>query len=61
MKEIRSWTPPADGAWQDFAYTAYVSIPQLWIMAGSFGVLLETTALQLSAPAAVNPFAQKVG
>ena len=52
--------PPADGTWQDFAYTAYVSIPQLWIMAGSFGLLLETTALMLSAPAATNPFAQKV-
>ena len=51
--------PPADGTWQDFAYTAYVSIPQLWIMAGSFGLLLETTALQLSAPAVTNPFEQK--
>ena len=48
---------PADGTWQDHAYTAFVSIPQLWIMAGSFGLLLETTALQLSAPAATNPFA----
>ena len=53
--------PPADGTWQDFAYTAYVSIPQLWIMAGSFGLLLETTALLLSAPSATNPFEQKVG
>jgi hypothetical protein len=51
--------PPADGTWQDFAYTAYVSIPQLWIMAGSFGLLLETTALLLSAPSAINPFEQK--
>ena len=51
--------PPADGTWQDFAYQAHVSIPQLWIMAGSFGLLLETTALMLSAPAAINPFDQK--
>ena len=51
--------PPADGTWQDFAYTAYVSIPQLWMMAGSFGLLLETTALMLSAPSATNPFEQK--
>ena len=51
--------PPPDGTWQDFAYTAYVSIPQLWIMAGSFGLLLETTALMLSAPSATNPFEQK--
>jgi len=52
--------PPDEGTWQDFAYTAYVSIPQLWIMAGSFGLLLETTALLLQAPAAINPFVQKV-
>ena len=52
--------PPADGTWQEFAYTAYVAIPQLWIMAGSFGMLLETTALMLCAPAATNPFEQKV-
>jgi len=32
---------PAEGTWQDFAYTAYVSIPQLWIMHGTFGLLLE--------------------
>ena len=51
--------PPADGTWQDHAYTAYVAIPQLWIMAGSFGMLLETTALLLSAPSAINPFEQK--
>jgi len=51
--------PPADGTWQDFAYQAHVSIPQLWIMAGSFGLLLETTALMLSAPSAINPFSQK--
>ena len=51
--------PPADGTWQDFAYQAHVSIPQLWIMAGSFGLLLETTALMLSAPSAINPFDQK--
>jgi hypothetical protein len=50
---------PADGTWQDHAYTAFVSIPQLWIMAGSFGLLLETTALMLSAPSATNPFEQK--
>ena len=52
--------PPAEGTWQDFAYAAHVSVPQLWIMANTFGLLLETTALQLSAPAATNPFAQKV-
>ena len=51
--------PPADGTWQDHAYTAFVCIPQLWIMAGSFGLLLETTALLLSAPSAINPFEQK--
>ena len=48
--------PPAEGTWQDFAYAAHVSVPQLWIMAGSFGLLLEATALCLQAPAAVNPF-----
>ena len=52
--------PPAEGTWQDFAYTAYVSIPQLWIMQGTFGLLLETNALKLQAPAATNPFAPKV-
>jgi len=52
--------PPADGTWQDFAYSVHCAIPQLWIMAGSFGLLLETTALMLSAPAANNPFAPKV-
>ena len=52
--------PPAEGTWQDFAYTAYVSLPQLWIMQGTFGLLLETTALMLSPPAATNPFAPKV-
>ena len=51
---------PAEGTWQDFAYSVHCAIPQLWIMAGSFGLLLETTALMLSAPAATNPFAQKV-
>jgi hypothetical protein len=51
--------PPADGTWQDFAYQAHVCIPQLWIMAGSFGLLLETQALKLSAPSAINPFEQK--
>ena len=48
--------PPAEGTWQDFAYTVAVAIPQLWIMQGTFGLLLETTALCLQAPAAVNPF-----
>ena len=52
--------PPAEGTWQDFAYAAHVAVPQLWIMANTFGLLLETTAIQLSAPAATNPFAQKV-
>ena len=47
---------PAEGTWQDFAYTVQVAIPQLWIMAGSFGLLMESTALCLRAPAAVNPF-----
>ena len=51
---------PAEGTWQDFAYSAFVSIPQLWIMQGTFGLLLETTALQLRPPAATNPFAPKV-
>ena len=53
--------PPPDGTWQDFAYTAYVSIQQLWIMASSFGLLLETTALKLGAHAVTNPFEQRVG
>jgi len=48
--------PPAEGTWQDFAYSVQVALPQLWIMAGSFGLLLEATALCLQAPAAVNPF-----
>ena len=52
--------PPAEGTWQDFAYTAYVSTPQLWIMQGTFGLLLETTALMLQAPAATNPFAPTI-
>ena len=52
--------PPDEGTWQDFAYTAYVSIPQLWCMQGTFGLLLETTALMLQALAASNPFAPKV-
>jgi len=47
---------PAEGAWQDFAYTVQATLPQLWIMQGTFGLLLETTALCLQAPAAVNPF-----
>ena len=51
--------PPDEGCWQDFAYTPYVAIPQLWIMQGTFGLLLETTALMLQAPAATNPFALK--
>ena len=52
--------PPSEGTWQDFAYTPYVAIPQLWIMQGTFGLLLEATALMLQAPAATNPFAPKV-
>ena len=47
---------PAEGTWQDFAYTVQVAIPQLWIMQGTFGLLMESTALCLQAPAAVNPF-----
>ena len=50
--------PPAEGTWQDFAYTVQCGLPQLWIMQGTFGLLLETTALCLQAPAAVNPFAK---
>ena len=50
----------AEGTWQDFASKAHVCIPQLWIMQGTFGLLLETTALMLQAPAATNPFAPKV-
>ena len=49
---------PAEGTWQDFAYTVQVSIPQLWIMQGTFGLLLEATALRLEPPAAINPFAK---
>ena len=49
---------PAEGTWQDFAYAVQVSLPQLWIMQGNFGLLLEATALCLQAPAAVNPFAK---
>ena len=48
--------PPEEGTWQQFSYCVAVAIPQLWIMQGSFGLLLETTALALCAPAAVNPF-----
>ena len=47
---------PAEGTWQDFAYAAYVTIPQLWMMQGNFGLLLETAAVKLSAPAVKNPF-----
>ena len=47
---------PAEGTWQDFAYTVQVNLPQLWIMQGTFGLLLDTMALCLQAPAAVNPF-----
>ena len=48
--------PPAEGTWQDFQYAAHVCVPQLWIMQGTFGLLLETTALRLEAPTSVNPF-----
>ena len=51
---------PTEGTWQDFAYTAHVSIPQLWIMQGTFGLLLEATALKIQTPAASNPFAPNV-
>jgi hypothetical protein len=47
---------PAEGTWQDFSYTVQCALPQLWIMQGTFGLLLEATALCLQAPAAVNPF-----
>ena len=39
-----------------YAYTVQAAAQQLWIMAGQFGLLLETIALCLQAPAAVNPF-----
>ena len=52
--------PPGEGEWQHFAYTAYVAIPQLWIMQGTFGLLLEAIALKIQTPAASNPFAPKV-
>ena len=48
--------PPADHEWTMYAYKVQVSLPQLWCMGASFGLLLETTALCLQAPAAVNPF-----
>ena len=47
---------PPEGGWQDFAYAVQVSIPQLWIMQGTFGLLMEAQALCLQAPAAINPF-----
>ena len=50
---------PSEGTWQDFSYSAFVGVPQLWIMQGTFGLLLETQALQLRPPAASNPFAPK--
>ena len=49
---------PAEGTWQDYAYAVHVALPQLWIMQGTFGLLLDATALCLSPPAAVNPFAK---
>ena len=49
---------PTEGTWQDYAYAVHVALPQLWIMQGTFGLLLESTALCLSPPAAVNPFAK---
>ena len=51
--------PPAEGCWQDYAYAVHVVVPQLWIMQGTFGLLLETIAVQLSPPAAINPFLAK--
>ena len=51
--------PPAEGCWQDYAHAVQVVVPQLWIMQGTFGLLLETIAVQLSPPAAVNPFLAK--
>ena len=48
--------PPLEGTWQDFAYTVQVALPQMWIMQNAFGILMESTALCLRAPAAVNPF-----
>ena len=52
--------PPAEGTWQENAYAPFVTIPQLWIMQGTFGLLLETTALKIQVPAVTNPFAPKV-
>ena len=51
---------PPEGTWQDNAYTPFVSISQLWIMQGTFGLLMETIALKIQTPAASNPFAPKV-
>ena len=51
---------PPEGTWQDNAYTPFVSIPQLWIMQGTFGLLMEAIALKIQTPAASNPFAPKV-
>ena len=48
--------PPLDGTWQDFAYTPMVSLNQLWIMGANFGLILEVTALKVSAPAARCPW-----
>ena len=47
---------PEDGAWTEYAYDVYVSVPQLWIMQGTFGLLLETTALRITQSSAKNPF-----
>ena len=47
---------PDDGTWTEFAYDVFVAIPQLWIMQGTYGLLLETTALRITQPSAKNPF-----
>ena len=52
--------PPAENTWQENAYAPFVTIPQLWIMQGTFGLLLEAIALKIQTPAASNPFAPKV-
>ena len=40
--------PPADDAWQDCAYNVFCRLAMLYYMSGSFGWVLESTALQQS-------------
>ena len=48
--------PPADDAWQENAYNVFCKLPQLYQMSGSFGWVLETTALQLRSHVETCPF-----